>query len=353
MAQQQGNVDKSEDWLWGIFFLGVIAFVLYWLFGESIVTGYLWLRLQWVKLFQLVMTTETLTHTRYAIEAHSPKEWFDEENHVGLKAMSAAMRPYILPFLLIPFLIYAYRVWKKNPSGRFTRKITRDRLSSTEVRLVPWITPVVGKDLIKEPIDKGPWAMARRPLDFARHYRLLNEKDLDPLRAEKIFATQLGPLWEGPEKLRPHIRALYACYIAQVCKDKDVARTHLMTLARTMSSGTPDYSFVPELLKTYGNRPEVQAIVRQHAYVTTVMCAVLHQSRKVGVLPPNYFLWLRPIHRSLWYALNCVGRRTPFCEVAGIHAHRLAEEVAGHAIERPYVIHAVEAMKKALLEIDY
>jgi intracellular multiplication protein IcmP len=351
MAQNQGNVDTSQDMLWLIGFLIVILICIWMFFGESITGAYLWVRMQWIRGFQLLFDTRTLSHARYAIEAHSAREWY--EDSAAIKALSRSLVPYMMPVLAIPFLTYAWKVFKANPSGRFNRTISRDRLNSSEVRLVPWITPVVGKDLIKEPIDKGPWAMARRPLDFARQYRLLNEKSLDKARAKRLFAAQLGPLWEGPEKLRPHFRALYACIIAQVCKDKEVARTHLMTLARTMSSGTPDYSFVPGLLKTYHNRPEVQEIIRKHAYVTTVMCALLSQSRKVGVLPPNYFLWLRPIHRSLWYSLNCVGRRTPFCEVAGIHAHLLAEQVAGHAIERPFVDHAAEALEKALQEIQY
>lgn len=349
MAQQQQQNDNSSDMMWFAVFVIVIGLAVHFFFGDAIATFYLWVRLQWVKAFELVFTTHTLSRAHYLLEAHTAKEWTSDE----IGRLSNAMRIYIIPVVAAPLFFYGWKVWKRNPSGRFKRRFTRADLNKSEVRLVPWITPVVGKDLIKEPINKGPWAMAKRPLDFARHYRLLDEKKLNPLRTERLFASQLGPLWEGPEKLRPYMRALFACFIAQVCKDKDVAREHLMILARTMSSGKPDYSFTQKLLDQYYNQKDVQDLIKRHAYVTTVLCAVLSQSRKVGVLPPNYFLWLRPIHRSLWYALNGVGRRTPFCEVAGVHAHRLAEEISGHSIERPYVIHAVEAMEKALNEISF
>lgn len=349
MAQGQQQQDNSMDYIWGFGFIFILYIVIQYFFGEQLTAFYLDLRLLWIKGFELLFHTQTLDRARYAIEAHPASEW----DSASLDALSDSLRLYIIPVIATPFLIYAYRVWKINPTGRFKRRLTRGDLNKTEVRLVPWITPILGKDLIKEPIDKGQWAMAKRPLDFARHYRLLDDKKLNTIRTERLFASQLGPLWEGPEKLKPYMRALFACFIAQVCKDKDVARQHLMTLARTMSSGNPDYSFTDKLIKDYYHRPEVKDIVSKHAYVTTVMCAVLHKARNVGVLPPNYFLWLRPIHRSLWYALNGVGRRTPFCEVAGVHAHRLAEEVAGHSIERPFVTNAVKAMEKALQEIAF
>ncbi len=43
----------------------------------------------------------------------------------------------------------------------------------------------------------------------------------------------------------------------------------------------------------------------------------------------------------------------PFPEVAGILGHYYAEGVAGHGLERPYVIKAVEGLKKGLSEIEF
>jgi 2-dehydro-3-deoxygluconokinase len=65
---------------------------------------------------------------------------------------------------------------------------------------------MVHVDLMKEPFDKGPYAMALRPYDFAVKYKLLldetNVNSLDKIRAEKLFQSQLGKLWTSFDKLK-------------------------------------------------------------------------------------------------------------------------------------------------------
>ena len=81
------------------------------------------------------------------------------------------------------------------------------------------------------------------------------------------------------------------------------------------------------------------------------MSQMLEYARGTGVFPPSYFIWLKPRDRTLWYALNCVGRQVAFVEVAGIFGHWKAEQIAAHKIDTPYVAKAVDGLERALSEV--
>lgn len=250
---------------------------------------------------------------------------------------------------------WAYKLISKNPLQRFRREHNMKTLAASEQKLWPSIAPVVKLDLIKEPIDKGPWAMSKKPLDFARFYKLLDEGNkLNRDRAEKLFAAQLGKLWENPNRLPPYMKALFTAFAAQANGDLDGAKMALDNLSNTdMNQAKPDFSWVEPLLQKHINTPKVQGIMKKHAYVYTVMASMLKAAREFGVCASAQFVWLRPKNRALWYILNGMGRRVSFAEVGGIFAHWLAEEVAEHPIERPYVIKAVDGLEKALLEVKF
>ena len=351
MSQNQGNADDGTGPLYVVGAIMVIGFIVKMVWGDAMLSAWLAVRhayasaILWLWPGNLVGLEESV----YWMKTYYIQEW--NGDRVGI--LGKQLRPFMWPIFALPLGYFAYRVWAKNPGVKLRRSMNMGSLAESESRVWPWIKPALGKKIIDLPIDDGPWAMALHPLEFARKYSLLDGQALNPDRAEKLFASQLGPLWEGPEKLRSSTRALYACFCAQACSDNKAAIAGLKTLALTMSSGKPDYSFVKELLDKYYKDERVQAVTKRHAYVSTVVSATLMEARKYGVLPPNFFLWLRPINRSLWYTLNGVGRSTPFAEASGVHAHRLAEQVAGYGIELAYVKKCVDALEKALKEVEH
>lgn len=350
MAGQQQN-DSSNDALYVGGFLLLLYVLLVAFFGETVTAWHLKLRALWAHLGDMVLPGSKYSQLLVFIDTYAPREWLNRSKM--LNQLSKDLRLVMFIPLASIFGFYAFRVWNKNPSKGLRRIHDRVSLIKSEVKIWPWIAPVVELDLVKESIDEGKWAMAKMPVDFAKKYRLLDGREINKLRTEKLFASQLGKLWEGPDKLPRHARALLACFIAQACRDKDGAREGLKTLAVTVPTGKPDYDFADGLLKKHMNDERIQHIFKNHAYVITVMSAMLELARTNGVLPPAYFVWLRPLNRTMWYALNNVGRRTPFSEVAGIHAHYLAEKVAGHRIERPYVVEAGKALERALREYKF
>lgn len=350
MAGQQQN-ENGNDALYVGGFLLLIYVLLLTFFGEAVTSWHLKLRAGWAWLANALLPGDPFQKMLLAMETYAPREWLNAPGMID--QVSVDLRWVMFPPLALVFGFYAYRVWKKNPSKGLRRMHDRQSLIQSEVRVWPWIAPVVKLDLVNTSIDDGKWAMARMPVDFAKRYRLLDGREANKLRTGKFFASQLGKLWEGPDKLPRHVRALFACFIAQACRDKDGARDGLRTLALSMAEGKPDYGFVDKLLEKHLNDARIAPVFEKHAYVVTVLSACLELARKNGVLPPAYFVWLRPLNRSLWYVLNNVGRRTAFSEVAGVHAHFLAEKVAGHRIEQPYVDEARKALERALREYKF
>lgn len=67
-------------------------------------------------------------------------------------------------------------------------------------------------------------------------------------------------------------------------------------------------------------------------------------------LPVSAFLWLKPIDREAFYALNNLGRHATFVESSGLVAHYRAEKKRKSRSDRPLVFNAVSALRRALSE---
>ncbi len=224
-------------------------------------------------------------------------------------------------------------------------------------------------DLVKTDIDIGPWAMALAPMPFCKKNNLLIEhkrpivegmarKEWNKIEvtlkrglANKLFATQLGPLWGGTSRLPPHMKALFAIFAARL--NGDGKAMDLLKQLNISCTTKLNFKGIDELCKKHESSKLVQQIIKSHAYVLTVMAAMLVGARQDGVQASADFLWLKPVDRRLWYVLNTVGRQTPFCEVAGVFAHWVAEREMGKALIVPMIDEATNALEKALSEIIY
>lgn len=248
-------------------------------------------------------------------------------------------------------------------SAQFNLTFSMEKLRSIDKALWPYISPVIKLDLIKEDLDKEPWSMAKRPLEFCEKNDLLlyTTKDGQPAievdqgAAGQQFAMQMGALWGGLDSLAPHAQALFAIFAAKAEKDSDAARKLLDQIARSsLGRGKLDFTGTRELLaKHVRNSQVIGRAVGPHAYVLTVMASMLEAARTDGVLAAAEFLWLKTLDRSLWYMLNSVGRQTPFSEVAGPFAHWLVEKRLRRPLKVPVVDTAVLALIEAVSEIKY
>lgn len=344
--------------------MGLVAFFIFWYFFRNhIMAGLIEIKLFWVKGLKLIFgdSFSEINKAYDLMTIYTPKEI----DFTSLLNSTMNYAYFYTPILGLLLFLYGYHVIKNNKKDELTRIHTRDSLCKSETRLWPWILPVLKIDLIKAPMKSGIWAMGKNPPDFCKKYNLLLDiKDKDPNqaaeegellnkeKAKRLFISQLGPLWDNIESLPIYAQALLLCFVVQADNDQKKCISYLEKLAISMANKKPDYSFVPELKEKYLKTPLYRELVSKNAYSYNVINSVLKKAREKGILPTSYFIWLKPLDRVLWFSLNCVGRKTPYCEVAGIFAQGLTEEVCGRKIMFPNVEQAVSGLEEELKKID-
>ena len=352
MSDQKNN-DPSGDIMWLMIALVLGIMIIGYFFGTQITYVYLTLKLWQLKLITIFYPSNNFLEIIKLIEERPLKEWkLNELMYVGKQV------GYIANIPLLAGLGYlTYKVWKKNPLQSFKRILSMQTLRESEQRIWPYIAPVVKQDLMKESFDKGQFAMALRPYDFAVKYKLLendkNVNSLEKIKAEKLFSSQLGKLWAGADRLKKHELALICIMAAHGCGDKKGAMNAVNSMAVNVAQNPkkmPDFSSTKALLK-YLEEPKVQAVINKHAYIYTIMASMMEFARSTGVFPSSYFVWLKPKDRVLFYILNCVGRQVSYVEVAGIFAHWKAEQTAGHKLEIPLISKAIDGLERGLIEV--
>lgn len=364
-AAPQGNQqDNSMGILWIIAGLFVGLGAIWLTFKQQLISIYFKIKLAEISFISLF--THNLDDVRTTINTGDLLKFSFHD----VMAIGQAVGDYLrIPFVILIFCL-AVLVYVGNSTRVYKRIYSMRDMVELEKVNWPQIVPVAGLDLVKTDIDKGPWAMAMTPIQFCKRYNLLEEhkpqmqegmtrKEWNRVEvtlkrglANKIFLLQLGPLWQGTNRLPPHVKALFAVFAARYNSDTKAAQDLLRQIAAS-SATKLDFTGVDELCKKHEGSKGIQKVINSHAYVLTVMASMLEAAREDGVQASADFLWLKPVDRRLWYMLNTVGRQTPFTEVAGPFAHWLAEKEIGRRLLVPMVEEATNAMEIALKEIIY
>src|SRR3990167_2578453 len=364
--QQPGQEDQSTAILWIVAAVFVAGAVIWYLYKSYIITAYLDLKLYEINL--LSFFTSNLAGTKATIQSYlaDPKSVSFQQVIDAGRAVGDYLR---LPLVVILFFL-AFFVYKSNLVRTYKRTYSMNELAKLEKTNWPQIYPVVNLDLVHTDIDTGPWAMALTPMQYCKKNKLLEEHKVQRKEgmtreewnrvevtlkrgeANKLFALQLGPMWGGVDRLPLHIKALFAVFAARIEADTKTAQDMLRQFNFSCTTKL-DFQGVNELCKKHEKSKRVQQVTRSHAYVFTVMAAMLEAAREDGVQASADFLWLKPMDRRLWYTLNAVGRQTPFVEVAGIFAHWVAEKTSGRKLLVPMVDEATRALEVALKDVIY
>lgn len=343
--------------------IAVVVSLIVWYFNHTIIVKFVFkLNIWQAQLVDLLMPESPLTPLIQTMNALNP-ELVDWATLVEITRQIGLYTRYIYIAILA---ILAFFLFQKDLSLKYSKVYSMNTLRTQEQENWPSISPVIKEDLIKTDIDEGPWAMGLNPIEFAKKYKLLKRGDyltddaqpgseqtagVRKTDAKRVFTMQLGPIWEGFERCQPHVKALAAIFLARMNRDKDAADKIASTLSRSFAAGKIDYSPVSPILEKYKNSVLTQEVIQHHAYVYTVMASLLESARDDGVVPSSDFLWLKPVDRRLWYMLNCVGRQTPFAEIAGAFAHWKAEKVMQRPSLTPMTDEAVKALELAIKEV--
>lgn len=365
--QQPGQGDNSLSFLWGIVGVFAISYFIWKFFQGAIVTF-----MFKIKLFEIAVVslfTSSLKGVQQVIYnlAGTPE---DVEFNEIVEISSAIGNVIDIPILIF-LLLLAVLVFYSNPIMEFRKKYTMQRLKNLEKGNWPQIHPTIKLDLIKEQIDKGPWAMMYTPMQFCRRNKLLDIEDTQQTvmtstglkhrpkaklireKAGQLLALQLGNQWSSVADLPIYIQALCGAFAAFAKHKREESNKLFKQISRSAESGKLDFTGAKALAKKYTNDEVLQRVVHQHAYIYTVMSTLLVLARTDGVVASADFLWLKPVDRTLWLVLNSVGRQTPPVEIAGIHGHWLAELDLGRKLYVPMVQTAVDALDEAIENIIY
>ena len=363
---QPGQEDGSTAILWAIAAIFVILGLMWYVFKEQIISGYLALKLWELRGLSFVTRNENIATLQNVIQsANHATLRFDDVVSMGQMVGTYLRIPLTAIMGALMFIVYF-----GNSTRLFKTTYSMKVLAQSEKVNWPQIGPVLGLDLVHTDIDKGPWAMAMTPIQFCRKYNLIEEfrrprqegvsrKEGDKVEvmlrrgeANKVFALQLGPRWEGISRLPPYSKALFAIFAARINADTKTAYNLIMQLNRSIINKV-DYRGVDALIKKHEGSKIVKQILSSHAYVLTMMAAMITAARLDGVQATADFLWLKPLDRRLWYVLNTMGRQTPFVEAAGPFAHWLSEKEAGRKLIVPMVEGATTALEIALKAMVY
>ena len=217
---QGGQKDSGElEILWVVVGIMGAILLLIILFHTQILTAVLWVKYAELKILSFFMVGQQYQGIESFInpDNHNRISWAEltllsEEIGNTLKGPCS--------ILCIIFMIITYY---KHPTSGFRDIENMHTLSDKVRQTFPAINVVNGLNLVKQSIDEGPWAMALTPIEFGRKHGLLYRHPktkkvmVDEYKAKLVFSQQLGDVWMGIEKLKPHQKALFAIFA--ICFD--------------------------------------------------------------------------------------------------------------------------------------
>lgn len=308
-----------------------------------------------------------------------------EWNHMlaQIRFVASYVRWPVIAFVVL----LAMLSWRRGIA--YQRILSMRKLVEHNVNVFPYMAPVAWREIDQEPIDEGPWRVARQPLQWALENNLLldvtdknknsedkqkkkvlvkpkdvltrwgiaNERsvylkgrkkmDIDMVKAKTLMQEHLGPEFKGIDSLPDYQKGLVAAFVSFGAGDKDSAEELINQMALSFaepgrSKKDPakedpkqkleiDISGADELIKKHLGNQNIkdefdEYTVKHSAFVYPWFAATLEFARAKGVFECSKFIWLKPTNRTLWYVLNEVGRRTPWTEAAGAFVHYKAEE---------------------------
>lgn len=367
-----GGGDHSTNFVWMIAAV-VIGVGLIWYFGHAyIVIAIFKLRLFEINFIEFVLSLAEKLLALLGFKVNFGISLEGWRQFIAQNSANVATLPFsevidlstgVGRYLIYPAssiaLLMAVNLFVTNVGSKYKTVFNMKQLRDLESLNWPQLNPLMKTNLVKVPLDEGPWAMSIQPLAFVRKHKLVEEitrrnrpaLKLIPGRAHHVFSLQLGPYWDGLEKMPKYMQALFAIFAAHGNNDVDSAQKMLRQISLSAKPGNKlNFSGVRALLVKHVRQRSIGRVVGMHAYVYTIMISMLELARTGGVVSSADFLWLKPLDRRLWYVLSNTGRQTAFCEVAGVFAHWLVERRLRRPLKTPMVNEAVIALDTAINE---
>lgn len=352
-------------------------------------------------LFSLIPFLDTPDRVMRAVAWDQPKNYTWDQVMMITEITGKYIR---FPFSAIVIWLLVRSYQRHGVAERYTTVYNMKKLVQHNVHGFPCMAPVANRNLLDEPYDKGPWRIARTPLQWIAENGLIVDKNgvsvpkntfihpvtgladikspvlrngknkdfkVDKKRCKELLIEQLGEPFTGIESMPEYMQALAVCFMAFIAGEKEKGQSFLDHMSLSFVEGTEEnnmqdmkidiHSWVyidkkgkkagdfKSLLEKYRNNEYVLHATQYHnSYNKVWMMALLSVARRKGVLASSQFIWLRPTNRGLWYALNQVGGSTAWAEATGPWAHFKIEEMAKMSLHEPEVDQGVDGFEYAI-----
>ncbi|CCD30244.1 putative conjugal transfer TrbA-like protein [Candidatus Glomeribacter gigasporarum BEG34] len=307
----------------------------------------IWKQLE-VRPLALVSDTAQVLQARLALyfrykEVVTLKELWQLGQHIGLFYVA----------IPVAFSLGCAARALRHPILRAARVQSMQSLIEAQRARFSAIAPILRRDLTD---DASPeWASSRHPEEWVKEHQLIVRGQLDILRTREQLIQQLGKRINALSQLKPHERALFAVFgLRAFFKDVKGAQQLMDALSAVNRHSRPDFALAQAAFQRCASAKTAPLWLTQHPYPRTLLMALLIEARTLGVLPSSHFIWLKPLDRALWYALNTAGRKVPFIESAGVFNQMQAERIASHhqcCLTEPHVEEAIKGLQRYLEDV--
>ncbi|WP_192484605.1 MULTISPECIES: hypothetical protein [Cysteiniphilum] len=193
------------------------------------------------------------------------------------------------------------------------------------------------------------------PINYLKHCQLIKNHQLDLNLLQKKLIEQLGEVWHINTQLSIEVYGLFTAFALCVCDQRQASNELLERLTGYFSAdGSVNkklsrkrlYIDIDKYFPQCLDHPKIKQIITEHHFTSTLLCELLAQARRGGILASSGFLWLKKVNRTLWYVLNNVGRKTFFVEGAAVIVHWQAERSLKKPIATPMLQKLIMALQQ-------
>ena len=283
---------------------------------------------------------------------------------------NVSMQPFSALVALPLLALTGWLAWRKKNAGILRRKFSAESLMDEHAKNFTGILPVIKirKDIVT---DKNPlWRRQVAPEEIFLHYKSesgkpMSTKDVFHDDVAREYFTQLtrdkktGRILSSkmlgrlvvdvvndarnyknivfPDRFSSEGKVLFAMFVAVAFggadgrKDYDKYRDLLNRSAYGSKNGMANLTVAQPLYTKYRNNEKARMLFGVHHWEYTYLFSLLEMAQRKGRFTTAELLWLRPMNRVLFFALNTRGAFTPHTEAAAVfsqyeYERRLAME---------------------------
>ncbi|WP_138438077.1 secretion/conjugation apparatus DotM-related subunit [Marinobacter shengliensis] len=355
MAQDDNRIDRTNDFLAGMFVLGFIVggiALIVWLLQDQLV--FVW---RVVRFYQYSITEYIPLIGPSASELPMVLDWLQNtpSREIYAETMWEFDQHYGQNFGIFLAAIFIWVGVKrlKSNAGATGPELSAESVFDALIPIFPHLQYIkdhnpVGRPLKYVPGGDNQFAMPVQVFEFAEMQPPMHlEKKLTPEQAEAA-----RPIYLKDEK------DFFNAFDKNMAANAFEAQMGppLTTLKEFSASEKKAYYFFKKRLDAKLPKGRSTDIIRRleqkHGYVRTFLMGLFEEVKRLGITTTNDDLMpIMDSDRTLFWCLDSVGRDTPWIEAAGPYVHKDMEDLVGIRITEPEVTEAVASLRR-YLELD-